>query len=356
MKLLKKSLLIIPIVFFIGLMPLVGHAEDMAYSVKANLPENQRETGNTFFDLLVKPEQTQELSITITSGSDKEETYTITPNIATTNNNGVIEYSQTPNKKDSSLKVPFTDLISEKQEITLAPTESKEVKFTLKMPKKPIEGVVLGGFYIQKKDDENQGKTDRKVMIENKYAYVIGARLIESEKESEPKLAINDITPGLINYRTAVSVNLQNTAPRIIKGLSVDGYVTEKGSTEVLHQTKKDDLMMAPNSNFDYAVLWDKQELKPGKYTMHVKASIKELSYEESFEKNFEIDAKEAKEANKEAVELEKGPDYQFYILIGVAIFGVLLLVGLLVYLVRKNKKKQEKERHKLARKHKKKN
>lgn len=355
MKLFKKSLLIFPIIFFFLQAIPVTYASDMAYNVKAKLPENQRNTGNTFFDLLTKAGQKQDLSITLTNNSENEETYIVTPNVATTNSNGVIEYNQTPKKLDSTLKVPFTEIVSEEQEVTLKAKESQDVIFTLEMPKESIKGVILGGFYVQKKSDGKKSESEQKVMIENKYAYVIGARIIEEEKESETKLTVNNITPGLINYRTAVSANIQNITPRIINGLSVDAYVTEKGNTTVLHQTKKDNLMMAPNSNFDYAVLWDNQELKTGTYTMHVKTTISELTYNESFEKDFKISSKDATKANKEAVELEKNTDYRQYLFISLGVLGFLIFICLIVYINQKKKKKEEELKRKLTRKRKKK-
>lgn len=110
------------------------YADTMAYSVKANIPENQIDKSKTYFDLKMTPGQKQDVSLTISNSSKEKATIIITPNIALTNQNGVIDYNQEKAKQDSSLKVPITDIISDKQKVTLEPQETKDVVFTLQMP------------------------------------------------------------------------------------------------------------------------------------------------------------------------------------------------------------------------------
>ena len=344
-----KKVLLTLVVFLLGIqhMPLISHAEEsMAYSVKANIPENQINKTLTYFDLKMDPNQKQEITLTVSNSSDEKATILITPNVAMTNQNGVIDYSQSKAKVDSSLKNPLTSIISPKQEVALEPKEKKEVAFTLQMPEKSFDGKILGGFYITKKEEDTKGKeTDKNVQIKNKYSYVIGLQIRENTNEVKSAMKMNQIKPALLNYRTALTANLQNTEATIMKDLSVDAKVMKKGSTTAIHETSKKNLSMAPNSNFDFPINWDNKTLEPGKYTLQLVA--KSNADEWKFEEDFEITSKESKSLNEEAVELEKAePNWLLIILSVVGIVLILLaLIGFLIYYYQKKKAAEKRAR-----------
>ena len=352
-----KKIISILVVCLIGLqhMPMIGEAaETMAYSVKANIPENQINKTLTYFDLKMEPNQRQDITLTVSNSSDEKATILISPNVAMTNQNGVIDYSKADEKVDSTLKNPVTSIISKAQEVTLEPKETKEVPFTIQMPEKEFDGLILGGFYISKKEDDSNTKDKEKdVQIKNKYSYVIGLQLRENTNEVKPVMELNEIKPALLNYRTAVTVNLQNTEATIMKDVSVDAKVMKKGTTKVLHETKKEGLSMAPNSNFDFPINWDNQSLDPGTYTLQLIAQSGEDKWE--FEKEFKISAKDSTDLNKEAVELEKTePNWILIISVvaGITIF-LILVIGFFIY--RHQKKKAAEKRARLLRQRKRK-
>lgn len=353
---MKKILLIIATLLMgASLYPTIGEAADtMAYSVKANIPENQINKTSTYFDLKMEPNQKQEISLTVSNSSDNEATILISPNVAITNQNGVIDYSQSKGKLDSSLKESIRSIISPAQEVVLGPKETKEVSFTIQMPEKEFDGLILGGFYISKKEDANQAKDEEKdVQIKNQYSYVIGLQIRENTNEVKPVMELHDIKPALLNYRTAVTANLQNTQATIMKDLMVDAKIMKKGSTTILHETKKDNLSMAPNSNFDFPIGWDNQSLDAGKYTLQLVAKTGEDEW--TFEKDFEITAKDSKKLNDEAIELEKS-EANWLVIIGSVVGGLLLLISIIGYFIyRHNKKKAAEKRARLIRQRKRK-
>lgn len=108
----------------------------------------------------------------------------------------------------------------------------------------------------------------------------------------------------------------------------------------MLHEAKRTELSMAPNSNFNYSVDWENQELKPGKYKLHLVAKNKDDKWE--WTKDFTISSDEAKKANDKALGLEK--DYTWLYITG----GILLLLILITvtYLIgrRTAKKKDDEE------------
>lgn len=345
---MRKFVLLVTL-FLMGVLlyPSLGHAEkSMGFSVKANIPENQIDKTLTYFDLKMEPNQKQEITLTVSNSGEEKATIIISPNIAMTNQNGVIDYSKGKGKIDSSLKNPITSIISKEQEVTLEPKETKEVPFTLKMPAEKFDGVILGGFYISKKEDGEISKEKEKdVQIKNKYSYVIGLQLRENTNEVKPVVKLNHIKPALLNYRTSVTANLQNTKATIIRDLTINAKVMKKGSSKILHETSKKNLSMAPNSNFDFPINWDNKSLDPGTYTLNMLAQSGSDKWE--FTKDFKISSKESGNLNKEAVELEKS-EPNWFLIIGLVAGSVVLLILVIIFFIYRYQKKKAAEKRAL--------
>jgi len=103
MKKLLITMTMLVGVLFGGLMT-TAQAENLNYTVSADLPKNQLNSKVSYFDLKVTPGQTQDLTIQIKNSDNAAHKYVVTPNRATTNDNGVIDYSQSKAKADASLK------------------------------------------------------------------------------------------------------------------------------------------------------------------------------------------------------------------------------------------------------------
>ncbi|MBT2615247.1 MULTISPECIES: DUF916 and DUF3324 domain-containing protein [unclassified Bacillus (in: firmicutes)] len=335
---MKNMLSIMVLILLIGLGFVsnnkVAFAGTMEYSVKANIPKNQVNKKLTYFDLKMAPGSKQTISLTVKNTSSEEKKIMIEPNSAITNQNGVIDYSKHGHKKDSSLKYAFSDLISPKQEITMKGKETKKVPFTIQMPKESFDGIILGGFYVHEINKEDKKKENNKVQIKNEFSYVIGVKLTETDEVVKPKLKLNEVQAGLMNYRTVVTANLQNTEAVIINNLDVNARITKEGKKEKLHSTKKSKLSMAPNSNFDFPITWDNQKLEQGKY--HLYLTVTDGNQTWKFDKMFEIKGADAKELNKTAVEVEK--DYTL-IFVGLALL-ILVLIAIIFFLLRKKRRK----------------
>jgi hypothetical protein len=307
----------------------------MAYSVKANLPENQRNKEHTYFDLLMEPKQKQTISITFENHSEKPIELEVNYHTAQTNDNGVIDYKGIKERKDSSLAYDLNELIIGDQTVMLNGNEKKEVPYTITMPEQKFEGILLGGFHIHKKDKESS--TNQKVQIKNDYSYVIGLQLTETEKKVTPELKLNTVEPGLNNYRTTLFANLQNTTATMITDMTVTAEVYKEKSKEVLHKTVKNNQSMAPNSNYNFPISWDNQSFQSGKYSLKLNA-VDKAGHKWSFNKNFEI-KDNVKKYNEEAVDV-KGQvnknDYIIYVLICIIIVALVTIVFLLFNLNRK--------------------
>ncbi|WP_075578759.1 DUF916 and DUF3324 domain-containing protein [Enterococcus faecalis] len=320
------------IICFIAILPVEGaFAADMAYSVKANLPENQRNNEHTYFDLFMKPKQKQTISITFENHSEDPIELEVNYQSAQTNDNGVIDYKGTKEKKDSSLAYDLKELITGDQTVKLNSKEKKEVPYTITMPEQKFEGILLGGFHIHKKDKE--ASTNQKVQIKNDYSYVIGLQLTETEKKVTPELKLNTAEPGLNNYRTTLFSNLQNTAATMITDMTVTAEVYKENGTEVLHKTVKNNQSMAPNSNYNFPISWDNQAFQPGKYRLKLNA-IDKTGHKWSFNKEFEI-KNNVKKYNEDAVNIKDSTNKNNYIVYVLALM-LFFTVGIIIYLLLK--------------------
>ncbi|HCT8121450.1 DUF916 and DUF3324 domain-containing protein [Enterococcus faecalis] len=318
------------IICFVAILPASeSYAADMSYSVKANLPENQQDKEHTYFDLLMEPKQQQTISITFENQSDDPIELEVNWNSAQTNDNGVIDYKGTRERKDNSLEYELKKLITGEHSIKLDSKEKREVPYTINMPEKKYDGILLGGFHIHKKNKDSGNK--QKVQIKNDYSYVIGIQLRETEKQVAPELKLNTVEPGLNNYRTTLYANLQNTSSTMIKDMTVTAEVYKEKSAEVLHKTVKNNQSMAPNSNYNFPISWDNQSFQPGKYSLKLNA-VDKVGHKWSFNKDFEI-KDNAKKYNKEAVEINERVNKNDYI-IYTLIFILTLAVGIIAYLL----------------------
>jgi hypothetical protein len=333
---LVKYSLIVSAICLIFFMPVDSHAAGMAYSVKATIPENQIDKEKTYFDLLVKPGATQELELEIKNTSKETLKLYVEPKVATTNQNGELEYSIQPKKYDSTLTYPITKLLSEKQAVTIDPLATKKVTFTLKAPQKAFSGKIVGGFNIYEQSNEKAAKeksTDEEVQIKNLFSFVLGIQIRESTTEVKPKLKLNDVKASLFNYRTAITANIQNTEPTFLSALNVKGSIRKIGSKDGLFKFEQSDIAMAPNSNFDLPISLENQEIESGNYEITLAATSKQGKW--NFTKRFNITNEEAKQFNAEAVELVEQSNNKMLIImivIGAVVFLMFVIIIILLW------------------------
>ncbi|WP_077275810.1 DUF916 and DUF3324 domain-containing protein [Vagococcus penaei] len=317
--------------------------KDEALSFKMNIvpPDSQKDKKTSYFDLKVKPNETLDLKINVSNTGNDKKKIRVTPTNAQTNQNGVIDYSIPGKdyKPDSTLKFPFTSLVDGgEQTVEIDGGKSKEVTFKVKTPSEAFKGLILGGFVADLPDVDQKNEKTEGVKIVNKFQVVKAVMLRESDEKVAPELKMNDVKPALVGYRTAVTANLQNVEPEMFGKMKVDAEVTKKGSTEVIKKEVKEGLEMAPNSNFDYPIMWNNQRLEPGDYTLKLTATSGSKTW--PFTKDFTISRDESDKLNKDAVDLAEpeGLPIWVYILIGVLI---LLVIVIIIIVIRNAKNKK---------------
>jgi hypothetical protein len=334
-----RTLFGILIVSLVWLTPFAS-ASEFNFGVYTVIPDNQIDKQKSYFNLKMEPNQKQTLTIQLKN--DTEEDVVIEPIIhsATTNINGVVEYGPTSAERDSSLPYELGDLIQTEKEITIPAKGSKDLQLNVTMPEEEFDGILAGGITLEEKKttSKNTEETTQGVSIENRYAYVVGITLQETDEIVKQDLQLHDVKAGQVNARNVINATLQNPTATYLNRFEVDAEVTKKGKTEVLYKSEKQDMQMAPNSNFEYPISLNGEKFKSGTYTLQVKAKSSKESWE--FEKDFTIKGEEVKQFNATDVSIE-GPNYLAY-LVGLLILLVAGLLLFIFYSKKKQKKQQE--------------
>lgn len=324
-----------------------AESEDIGnFNFKMIPPENQ--VGDTgYFNLKMEPNQKQTVQVEMANITDKEVTVEIALNSAKTNSNGVLEFGPTVLKEDASLKYDFKDIVKGPETITIPAKQKVPLNLEITMPADTYDGIITGGIQMQvQKSKEQLEKEKKERQIVNRYAYVLGMVLKETDTKVTPELEFSKFYPELANYRNAVFVNFSNVRAEFLNDMTIDMQVMKKGSDEVLYDTKKTNMRMAPNSMINFPVEMNGERMEPGDYTGHVLVTSSDQKWEWS--NDFKITKEDADKYNAQDVTLVQERGFN-WLLIGLIAGGVILVVGLVYFGVRValNKKAASKKRKK---------
>lgn len=309
------------------------------FTVRAIIPDNQIDKSKSYFDLLMKPGESQTLSVDVINNSTQEITVDIALQAASTNRNGLIEY-QVKVDPDDTLMYPFDTIASAANEIKVAPDSTQKVDVTVTMPEQQFDGVILGGIVFTRR--ENNGAASG-VSINNQFSYVIGVKLSETDKEILPDFRIKSIEPTLVNYRRAVSVNIHNPVALIIKDANVTASIYKKDETAPLFSINKNGIDMAPNSVYPLPVEWEGNDIDAGEYRLKLKLTWEGKIWE--WDQDFTIDAAKAQEINKDALDkTAKASWWARWWWIPVLVIVILLLLWFAFILGRRKRDDEEKK------------
>ncbi|MBO0473343.1 hypothetical protein IGL98_003305 [Enterococcus sp. DIV0840] len=327
-----------------------AYGEKIPISVKAILPDNQVTKDAGYYDLKVNPGEKQELSFQLYNQGDKDATVNININPAYTGDGGSFVYTEDETNKDSSLKFPLSSIATSEQTVSIPAKGTTVTKVTLDIPSEPFEGLILGAIRVTSADagEKKKEETKKGFNISNNFAYSVAIRLRESDDLPKSDLALKKVFASQVAGRNTVKVNLQNPTATIIDTVSYDAAVSKKGENAPLHETKVKGYRVAPNTNYNVPISWENQPFTAGTYVAKVKAKSEDTGQEWTFDQEFVISAKEAKELNEQAVDLEK--DYMTYVLIGAGIFAILVIFLIILLIVLSKRKKKRKEQARRAR------
>jgi len=320
---------------------LTAQAESNHFSAQAVLPDNQIDKKVTYFDLLVKPGETQKVTVKINNGDTKSHQYDVQTHLATTSDNGNVVYDSTGKHADDSLQFNLAPATSTVKTLTVPAKQSLLVNMKVKIPAKQFPGVALGGVNVTQHVARDSNK--KGVSIQNQFGYTIGLQLREAKVLTvKPDLKLLSAGPIQVNYRNYIAAKLQNPRAVIMRDFKVNGYVTKKGDSKKLLKTIKDKMTMAPNSHFNYALGDGTKQLEAGHYVMHIKASAENGKYKWNLSKPFTITAKKASDMN--GTSIYKPEKTTNWTLVAILAAVIIILIGLLIWVILKNRRRRDED------------
>ncbi len=308
-----------------------GLTNDVGFSVAAKLPKNQIDPQHSFFDLKMTAGKTQRLQAVVYNATNRDIQIQTAVHTAYTNSNGIIEYITPAKTFDPSLKYRMADLIKIQGNttITVPAGGSKMVTATVKMPKQPINGVILGGWYFKRLDQKVTGRVKGTMAVTNHYSYVIGTKLTEGQVPA-PHLILDKVQGGMSNYHRGIFPYLRNVSAVIVPDLVTATTITEKSSGRVVKTAKQRNVQLAPNSVYRYPILTGETPIKAGKYHLHM--TVKNSQHQWRFDKDFIISPQAANKVNNQSVD-DAGIRPVWLVVFGALGMLVLGLVGVWIWL-----------------------
>lgn len=311
---------------------LVLATEKNEFYVDTYLPDNQRIETSTYLDLLVKPNQSQELTIKVINDTSEKINYGVEVVNGITNPNMTVDYSSDPKKIDSSLKQPLTELVTVEKNHSIEPRETQNITLTLKTPKDNFEGIILGGVRVYEKSEEIESKEVTKT-ITNYLSYIVPIKLrVDNVDELSYKTEYKQTKIADFGEKISINGTFQNPIPTITRDLTFTRTITEKGNDKTLVKDVQNHLEIAPNSLFTTSLNVEKEKLKPGDYTIIYQLENSEKKYKEKWEDTFTINKKDVTSNQPTIFNVAKKNNYFMILLVII----ILLLVSYIIYINKK--------------------
>lgn len=347
---MKKTALILLLVSFFLLVPQPALADSLnSFDVVATLPENQLDQAVTYFDLLMKPDQEQTLTLSVTNRLETTLPLELSLNKALTNGSGVVEYSGTLEDTATSPLPNIEELMTlSDNALVLQPNETKEIQLKIHMPSDKFLGVLAGGLYIKQVASEQQQEGN----ITNLFSREIAILLRTDKTIVKPQLAILSATAIQENARNVIEAVIDNQSATYLSDVTVTTSITQ-GKQKILNTTKED-MKIAPNSQFHYRIPLSGEPFEAGTYTVNLEVTSGKDQWQGS--PTFTIQSKEAAALNQRDVSIQAMTSpipWSTIILVSVLLMFALLLG----YLMHHNRQLKQKlattpSKRKVSRKH----
>jgi len=335
------------------------NASEFNFSVETIIPENQINNNVSYFDLLLSPSEEQTIYVLLKNETENEVIVETLVASATTNQNGVVEFSPRDVDRDLTLIYALEEIIDIENEILLLPYSQYLLPVEIIMPSDEFKGLIVGGITFREKIvDVGENDEDNGMTIRNLFEFVVGVVLQNDELASFeiiPDLKLLDVFASQINLRNVIVAHVQNIKPNFLRAMEIEAIIHKDGESDVLYELhifSEQLWRMAPNSNIEIPIKLNGAALSPGEYvidlTIKSKHKInheKEDYLEWNWLEKFEISKEDAIHYNENAVDIEEETS-RISIVTLILLFLILLIIILLIvliFLLKKFKKNEDK-------------
>lgn len=337
MRQIKKTIAFLGLLLFFSVQTV--HASSFNFSVTTIQSERQINQEVSYFDILLKPDETEILKVYLRNDTNEERTIEVSIKSADTNDNGVVEYSSESIDTDISLRYNISDYVSYEKEINIPSHSTIELPITVWSPDASFDGIIAGGISFKEKIETVKEETSSGIGIQNEFSYEVALLIRQNKTLPNADLKLLDVAPGQLNYQNVIYAKLQNPVARYLNRLAIQAEVYRGG--QLVYATEKTALQMAPNTNFSFPIDLNGDKLKAGSYELKLYASTQTTDNSKEsewfFTEQFEIAEEEAQKNNQTVV--KKKMKIESYALISI-LFNLILIPILLVVFLKKKRKK----------------
>ncbi|MCT8393393.1 DUF916 domain-containing protein [Weissella confusa] len=245
------------------------------YTVNIEVPDTQapRSKLNGYFDLVLAPNQTENLKIDVTNISNKQIVVDMDKGTAGTNDNGSVVYTtKWADNRFAGLTNKLADYITlDQDKVTLQPGQEVTVGAKVTMPATPVTGVLAGGISFYKENQQNTANPNAKGMkLNNTVKYDIAVLAQNNTDAVTPDVDISNVAAKTVSAQTAFSVDMVNSSPAFANTAEIIGDVTAPNGE---HFKRTQSMMQfAPNSRFAWQIWTDGKKVPSGDYDVNVEA------------------------------------------------------------------------------------
>ncbi|HFD0793060.1 TPA: DUF916 and DUF3324 domain-containing protein [Enterococcus faecium] len=317
--------------------PLIFASENHAdFTVNAQQSTYQVDKQKTYFDLSLPINKVVPLTIQVTNNSNETISVSGKINPATTNLNGVVEYSKTKDKLTGKQPIDITKIAKfEKETQTIEPKQTINFVVNVTVPTKNYSGVVAGGITLrdvtEKKEDEKHIR-----MFKNKFAYAI-ALILHGEREPiKTELALKDVIPDQVNNRNVLIAEITNESTNYFNKVSIEANVIDSNNKQILWE-KKENMQIAPSSIFQFPLYYAEEKMQEGTYIL--KMVVKSNEQEWDLSKKFVIQKDAANKLNQTDIvqNSDRNTNIMVYIIIGLIVLFICLVI--IIFILFKKRK-----------------
>jgi len=303
-------------------------AEGVGFTVNTFKNEHQigEEGGN--FNLRLLPNQETTLVFQIHNSTTQKALFEAAVHSAFTNSNAVIDYTGTKQKKafTSNLPLKFEEIVGNfEHKVEVLPEANAQVKIPLKMPAKKFDGMILGGFYLKKKNEGGSG-------TDYVFSYVSPIAITQSDTPIKRELKCTGTKLMAKNWNVFLTPSFENPTATVLNSVRISLSVKDK-SNKVVTKKVIPQGQVAPNSRFALPIRYSNKKFPPGKYVLSGDAKDKK-GHVFKFHNTFTVTKSESREV-EEAATFRVKKRYGMYIALGVCI---VVIIGLLIVILRLKK------------------
>lgn len=333
-KMLKRTGQWLGLVMALGLLswlncqPAQAANTGAGFTVQMVKNSRQRAATTGYFDLKVAPGQTGQVQMRVVNLTKQALHLQVHANTGYTTGNGIEAYDKVTLGSLSTAPYQLKSIFKVPTSITVPAAGAKVLTVPYQLPTKAFNGVLEGAFYfLNQATGETQATNQKGFQLHNRYALALGMVLRESDASHvKPALKLTGITTGSdqqAQFSPAVGAKLVNSQPQLLTHLKIDGRIYDQNG-QLKFKTVRQNLGMAPNSNFTYLINTGNKRLAAGQYKLRLVATAKHQRW--VFTRTFKVSKAQADKVNQQ---VPRDWHWLWWVLLALAILLIILLLWL---------------------------